>query len=89
MDNMRPLVTDEEGGKKRNGPILDNRLRLPDITHNQRRYGIRDCFRGVYCCLGGPMGSPIAPVGRYGTPGDRWRVWQKKWFNFGFFAETF
>ena len=35
------------------------------------------------------MGSPIAPVGQYGTPGDRWRVWQKNGLILDFWPRLF
>ena len=40
---------------------LDFRPTLPVVTHNQGRLGKMDCFRGMYCLLGGLMRPPVVP----------------------------
>ena len=71
--------------QQKNGLIFYFWPRLFDITHDESHCGKRVGFRGIYCCLGGPIGAPMVPDGQYGTPGDRWGGWEKRnWFDFGF-----
>ena len=62
MVDMGSLVRDGMGGEKK-GLTFNFRLTLPVVTHAQRCLGKMDCFRGMYCCLGGLIGPPMFPNG--------------------------
>ena len=64
------------------GLTFNFRPTLPIVTHDQGNLGKMDCFRGMYCCLGGLMGPPVVPE-CYGVPGEEWG-----WGGFFFSVST-
>ena len=45
---------------------------ITGFTLLESGYGKRACFGGKYCGLGGLMGAPRVPAGRYMAPGHGW-----------------
>ena len=66
-------MTNWECGNKKNGLIFYFWPRLFDITHDESHCGKRVGFRGIYCCLGGPIGPPWSKMAHMGPLVTYWK----------------
>ena len=72
MANMWPLALGQVGWEKKNTSDDNIQRVLLTLTLLISGSGKHACFRGKYCYLGAPIGTPQVPDGWYVAPGLGW-----------------